>query len=81
MPRKSRAAREIEPWIRPAEVLPIQPPASLSEAAKGVWVDLVSTHEPEHFRKGDATLMQQYCEAWRSQRRRPRVYKPVMTAG
>jgi hypothetical protein len=28
-----------------------------------VWIDLVSTHEPEHFQEGDATLMQQYCEA------------------
>ena len=63
MPRKSRAAREIEPWIRPAEVVPIQPPASLSEAARGVWIDLVSAHEPEHFQEGDSTLMQQYCEA------------------
>jgi len=63
MPRKSRAERDIEPYMQPAKAVPFPPPAGLSEAARGVWIDLVSTHEPEHFQEGDATLMQQYCEA------------------
>jgi hypothetical protein len=63
MPRKSRAAQEIAPYIRPTEVLPLPPPTSLSEPARTVWIHLVSAHEPEHFQEGDATLMSQYCEA------------------
>ena len=42
---------------------PIAPPASLSEPARAVFLDLVSSHEPEHFEPGDVTLLAQYCEA------------------
>jgi phage terminase small subunit len=63
MPRKSRAAQEIAPYMRPTEVLPLPPPTTLSEPARTVWIHLVSAHEPEHFQEGDATLLQQYCEA------------------
>jgi hypothetical protein len=42
---------------------PIAPPASLSEPARAVFLDLVAAHEPEHFEPGDVTLLAQYCEA------------------
>jgi phage terminase small subunit len=35
----------------------------LSEAAKAVFLDLVSTCDPEHFEASDVTLLGQYCEA------------------
>jgi phage terminase small subunit len=41
----------------------VQPPASLSEPAKAVFLDLVSTCDPEHFEASDVTLLGQYCEA------------------
>jgi hypothetical protein len=63
MPRKSRAAQEIAPYVQPTELLPFPPPVTLSEPARIVWNHLVSTHDVEHFWEGDATLMQQYCEA------------------
>jgi hypothetical protein len=42
---------------------PIAPPDSLSVPARAVFLDLVSSHEPEHFEPGDATLLAQYAEA------------------
>jgi hypothetical protein len=57
MPRKSAAARAIEPLIVPTEPTPVQAPASLSEAAKAVFLDLVSTCDPEHFEASDVTLL------------------------
>ena len=47
----------------PTPAVPFPPPASLSEAARTVWVDLVSAHDAEHFQEGDATLLSAYCEA------------------
>ena len=63
MPRKSAAARAMEPLAPAIEPVPVQPPASLSEPAKAVFLDLVSTCDPEHFEASDVTLMGQYCEA------------------
>ena len=61
--RKSQAERDMEPLMHHAEPVPVQPPASLSEPAKAVFLDLVSTCDPEHFEASDVTLLGQYCEA------------------
>jgi hypothetical protein len=63
MPRKSKAERELAPYIRPTEVLSLPPPTTLSEPARTVWIELVSAHGLDHFQEGDVTLLQQYCEA------------------
>jgi len=45
------------------EPTPIHPPATLSEAARAVFVDLVASCEVGHFEAADVTLLGQYCEA------------------
>jgi phage terminase small subunit len=63
MPRKSAAARAMEPLIPHEEPVPVQPPPSLSEAARAVFLDLVSSCHPDHFKQSDVTMLAQYCEA------------------
>src|SRR5262249_55767465 len=63
VPRKSRAERDFDLMAPRPPMPPIAPLASLSEPARAVFLDLVSSHEPEHFEPGDATLLAQYAEA------------------
>jgi hypothetical protein len=60
MPRKSAAARAMEPLIPHEEPVPVQPPPTLSEAARAVFLDLVSSCDPEHFKQSDVTMLAQY---------------------
>jgi phage terminase small subunit len=62
MPRKSAAARAVAPAFA-REPVTIQPPATLSEPARKVFVDLVSSCDPRHFEVSDTGLLCQYCEA------------------
>jgi hypothetical protein len=59
--RKSAAALS----VIPVEGKPnrLQPPASLSEAERKVFVDLVTACEPQHFRPADLPLLVRYVEA------------------
>jgi phage terminase small subunit len=41
----------------------LQPPESLSEAERKVFVDLVTACEPQHFRPADLPLLVRYVEA------------------
>jgi phage terminase small subunit len=41
----------------------LDPPASLPEAERGIFVDLVNACEPKHFRPSDLPLLLRYCEA------------------
>jgi len=63
MPRKSAAERAMGPLIARVEPVPVQPPASLSQAARAVFLDLVASCDPGHFQASDVTLLAQYCEA------------------
>jgi hypothetical protein len=56
VPRKSRAERDFDLVAPRPPMPPIAPPVSLSEPARAVFLDLVSSHEPEHFEPGDAAL-------------------------
>jgi phage terminase small subunit len=41
----------------------LRPPASLSDAERTVFVDLVTACDPKHFRPSDLPLLCRYCEA------------------
>jgi phage terminase small subunit len=59
MPRRSIASLSvIQPTAEPAQ---LAPPGDLSDAAKRVWLGIVSTTEPDHFRPSDIPLMKSYC--------------------
>jgi phage terminase small subunit len=59
--RKSAAALS----VIPIEVKPnqLQPPGSLSEAERKVFIDIVTACEPQHFRPADLPLLVRYVEA------------------
>lgn len=61
MPRRSSADLSVIQLNAGASRL--RPPASLSEAERTVFVDLVSTNKPEHFQPSDMPLLVRYCEA------------------
>ena len=63
VPRRSRAERDFDLVAPRPPMPPIAPPDSLSVPARAVFLDLVASHEPEHFEPGDVTLIAQYCEA------------------
>jgi phage terminase small subunit len=59
--RKSAAALSvIAVEDKPDRLLP---PASLSDAERTVFVDLVTACDPKHFRPSDLPLLCRYCEA------------------
>jgi phage terminase small subunit len=41
----------------------LEPPSSLNEAEKDVFVDIVENCDPHHFRPGDLPLLARYCES------------------
>jgi phage terminase small subunit len=41
----------------------LNPPASLSEAERSLFTELVAANTPEHFRPSDLPLLARYCEA------------------
>jgi hypothetical protein len=60
--RVSAAARAVQP-VYPHEPRGLEPPESLSEPARAVFVDLVASCDHAHFEPADLTLLCQYCEA------------------
>lgn len=62
--RKSAASLDIAPFIPPApKRTSVQPPPTLSEAAKRVFEQLASSVDREHFITSDIPLLAQYAEA------------------
>jgi hypothetical protein len=53
---------EIEPVVGHVAIS-VQPPASLSEAARAAFIAVVSSVAPEHFEQADATLLARYATA------------------
>ena len=65
MPRKSRAARDIEREMGAPKPMPscLEAPASLSESERSLFDHLVSTCERDHFSSSDLPLLQRYVES------------------
>ena len=61
--RKSAASLAMTPLLEQHEPVSVQPPATLSEPARAVFLDLVGNCHPEHFEDSDVGLLCQYCEA------------------
>jgi phage terminase small subunit len=61
MPRKSAASLSVIPIDGRSSRL--RPPASLSEAERTAFVDLVSACKPGHFQASDLPLLVRYVEA------------------
>ena len=61
--RKSQAERDMEPLMVHTELVPVQPPETLSEPARKAFLDLVASCDPAHFEDADVGLLAQYCEA------------------
>jgi phage terminase small subunit len=61
MPRKSQASLSV---VRiDAGQSRLRPPASLSEAERAAFIDIVSTTKPNHFQASDMPLLCRYAEA------------------
>jgi hypothetical protein len=63
MPRRSRAEDDLAPYMRPSRAVTLAAPASLSEAARAVFVTLVGSCEPGHFQDCDVSLIARYAVA------------------
>lgn len=59
MPRQSVNALLAVPISRPR----LAPPSDLTDDAKAVWADIVSSLKVDHFQPSDAPLLRAYCEA------------------
>ena len=40
----------------------MRPPASLAEAERIIWIHVITSSKPEHFRPGDESLLMRFCE-------------------
>src|SRR5215468_4178484 len=61
--RKSAASLAMTPLLKQHEPVSVQPPATLSNSARAVFLGLVGNCHPEHFEDSDVGLLCQYCEA------------------
>lgn len=61
MPRTSAAAQLTAPLVAGSSWL--QPPASLSDQERPLFVDIVTAHDPKHFIASDLPLLCRYVEA------------------
>jgi hypothetical protein len=61
MPRKSAAELSVVPID--ARSRRLGPPASLGEAERKLFADLVATNKPNHFQRSDLPLLCRYVEA------------------
>lgn len=61
MPRKSAAELSVVPID--ARMRRLGPPASLTEAERKLFADLVASSKPDHFRSSDLPLLCRYVEA------------------
>lgn len=60
MPRKSAAA--LSTISAPSRSLRLQPPPSLGKDERAVFLEIVGSNEPGHFRPSDAPLLASYAE-------------------
>jgi phage terminase small subunit len=60
---KKSAAELSTPMIPGGPEPLLQPPPTLSEPARAVFIRLVTDCGPDHFIDSDITLLEQYCEA------------------
>jgi phage terminase small subunit len=60
MPRKSAASLSV---VRIESRTKLRPPAGLAEPARSIFIDLVATNKPDHFKPSDMPLLTAYCEA------------------
>jgi hypothetical protein len=63
MPRRSKAALEMETFRVHHEPVPVQPPEGLSESVRAAFIGLVSACDPEHFETSDVTMLVRYATA------------------
>lgn len=64
MPRRSADFFETLPHAVPSSPIPrLKPPATMSEPARKVFVDLVMGSKADQFRATDLPLLVRYCEA------------------
>jgi phage terminase small subunit len=63
MPRKSAAALALGPLSVDGRPKRLQPPNTLSDREQVLFVDLVASSKPEHFRPSDLPLLCRYVEA------------------
>lgn len=63
MPRKSAAARAIDAISVDGRPKRLAPPKNLSDRERALFIELVSTNTPEHFRPSDLPLLCRYVEA------------------
>ena len=61
MPRKSAASLSV--LAVDGKPSKLHPPASLSEAERTIFVDVVAATDPRHFRPSDLPLLVRYAEA------------------
>jgi|SRR6516164_4464187 len=61
--RKSQAERDMEPLMVHSEPVPVQPPATLSDPARKIFLELVASCDPAHFEDADVGILAQFCEA------------------
>jgi len=57
------AELQMRPLMHDAEPVPVQPPATLSDPARSVFLDLVASCDAEHFLDADVTLLARYANA------------------
>ncbi len=61
MPRRSAADSAVtRPELRLSR---LQPPSSLTEVERGIFLELVNNNAPEHFQKSDRPLLVTYVKA------------------
>jgi len=53
----------MEPLMVHSEPVPVQPPATLSDPARKIFLELVASCDPAHFEDADVGILAQFCEA------------------
>ena len=63
MPRKSTAALSMSNLAVDGRPARLKPPASLSKRERELFLHIVNTNQPEHFRPSDIVLLCRYVES------------------
>jgi len=53
----------MEPLMVHSEPVPVQPPVTLSDPARKIFLELVASCDPAHFEDADVGILAQFCEA------------------
>src|SRR5215831_10722476 len=67
MPRKSAASLQLA--TIPGAPQRLHPPLELNATERKIFIDLVASNKPEHFRNSDTPLLAAYCRAIALERR------------